>query len=371
MLSYPAPRFESLPPPSSSHERICRVRLESPSGLACDVCNYGAAIHRLWVPDARGHLTNVVLGYETLNEYLADTYFMGATVGRVANRLENGQFSLAGQHYQLECNNPPHHLHGGPNGWNKLTWSSASLDTNQGCGVVFSLRSPAGDEGYPGTVLATVSYLLSESDLHIVMSATTDALTLINMAHHSYFNLKGSGDILGHELEILADDYTPGAPMVPRGEIRSVEGTPLDFRSRKLVGTELPQVDGCPDGYDHNYLLRPASSSSELTPAFSERTSSGVEDALCHGVKLAARLSDPSTGRRMDLFTNQPGLQLYTGNYLDGRAGVPTTLQRHAGLCLETQAVPNFANIPDFAHQGILAPETSYRHEMRLSFSAS
>src|SRR5690606_39974504 len=122
MLSYPAPRFASLPPPSSSHERICRVRLESPSGLACDVCNYGAAIHRLWVPDARGHLTNVVLGYETLNEYLADTYFMGATVGRVAERLEKGRFSLASQHYQLESNNHTHQLHSRPKGRNKLNW---------------------------------------------------------------------------------------------------------------------------------------------------------------------------------------------------------------------------------------------------------
>lgn len=385
MNLYPPPRFELLPSStltaqrdpnatnldhSGDHDRVVRVHLESPSGIACDLCNYGATLHRLWVPDGQGNIENVALGYETLDEYCSDPFFIGATVGRVANRIENGRFSLNGKDYQLERNDAPHHLHGGSNGWNKRIWSAAALDVAEGCGVKFSLRSQDGDSGYPGSVLATVSYLLVANELHVVMSATSDALTLINMAHHSYFNLRGNGDVLEHQLEIFADHYTPGTPMIPRGEVRPVDGTDFDFRFAKRVGTALPQVDGCPDGYDHNYLLRPASSDSAESPTFFEGDSAEFKaEALCRRVRPAARLTEPTSGRRMELSTNQPGLQLYTGNYLDGRGGLPCPLRPHAGLCLETQAVPNFANIPDFAKQGRLSPGSIYRHEMRLSFS--
>ncbi len=340
------------------------IELSTPAGLSCTVSSLGAALHRLFVPDRDDRTSNVVLGYESQDDYASDPFFIGATVGRVANRIAQGEFDLDGHHYKLEQNNAPHHLHGGSEGWYRRKWETTALTTEAGAAALFSLRSPDGDAGYPGEVLARVSYLLREKELHIVMTATSDALTLINLAHHSYFNLAGAGDILQHELTIESDEITPGAP-VPTGLRHQVQGTPFDFTNPSVVGAELPTTPGCPPGFDHNYLLRthvPAS------PSF-HKTSSEDEGLLCRGVRAAATLIEPGTGRCMELLTNQPGLQLYTGNYLDGRAGLGRNLTQYAGICLETQAVPNFINLPEFSTQGILAPGQTYRHEMLLRFS--
>ena len=347
---------------TSSDGPVQLAQLTSEVGLSCQVCNYGAAIHELRTPDRAGKLDNIVLGYSSLDGYKTDPFFIGATVGRVANRLDHGRFELGGTNYQLDCNNPPHHLHGGQDGWFKRVWTMSPLTSQPGSGVLLSLDSPDGDAGYPGRVQAQVSYLLQGNELHVVMTATTDAPTLVNLAHHSYFNLAGQGDVLGHQLKLNADHYTPGDP-VPTGAVLPVEGTCFDFRSTQTVGGQLPSEPAPAPGFDLNYLLR---TSGQVFTSNAQASQS----RLCEQVTLAAQLSEPTTGRSLELFTNQPGLQFYTGNYLDGRAGSSQALERYSGLCLETQAVPNFINIPDFAKQGLLAPGWTYRHEMLFRFSA-
>lgn len=338
---------------------IVRVRLESPSGFVVETCNLGAALHRLWWPQQGQDPVNVVLGYETLDEYRTDPFFIGATVGRVANRIAHGRFDLAGEHYQLETNDPPHHLHGGAQGWFRKVWKVGQLYETEGTGVRFDLESPHNDAGYPGRILASVSYLLRHDTLHVVMTATSDQLTLVNLAHHSYFNLAGHGDILNHELAVFADQFTPD---LITGEPKDVDGTPLDLRAPRRIGSDLPQVPGCPQGFDHNYLLQAPERAIQAAPAAT------AHDPAVEQAPLVARLVEPNSGRTLELSTNQPALQFYTGNYLDGRRGTPQTLQQHAGLCLESQAVPNYANVPAFAAQGTLRPGELYRHEMLLRF---
>ena len=344
---------------------IVAVRLVSETGMQCEVSNLGAAMHRLYAPDRNGALENVVLGYSSVERYAEDPFFMGATVGRVANRIENGRFALEGRSYELERNNGPHHLHGGSNGFYRKVWKTTPLDGEPGSGVLFSLHSPDGDAGYPGAVEAEVSYLLRGNELDIVMTATSSALTPINLAHHSYFHLGGGADVLDHEVTIFADAITPGAPVVPSGELREVAGTEFDLRTARAVGAALPMTEGAPRGFDHNYLLRV---DPEATPTFAERDELPSTRA-CGRLFPAAVVHAPRSGRTMSLATNQPALQFYSGNYLDGRAGVPRALTQYAGLCLETQAVPNFINLPQFAEQGTLLPGRIYRHEMRLCFS--
>jgi aldose 1-epimerase len=357
MPSLPLPIIHQL---DARHpEPVVRVELSSASGVNCVVSNLGAALHRLFAPDRSGDLTNIVLGYETLQEYEEDPFFIGATVGRVANRIAEGHFELDGRDYVLERNNPPHHLHGGSKGWHTLVWRVELLNPQEGCGVRFHLDSPDGDSGYPGRVRAQVSYLLIDNDLHIVMEATSDAPTPLNLAHHSYFNLTGKGNILGHQLRINAEQYTPGTPIVPNGERRTVAQSCFD-----RVGLELPQGLNQPNGFDLNYLLPNA----QVSPTI-KVTPTQPLGARCGTLQCAAELFDPESGRHFELWTNQPGLQFYTGNYLDGRAGLPMPFAQHSGLCLETQAVPNFINLNGFREQGLLRPGWTYRHEMRLRFS--
>jgi aldose 1-epimerase len=191
------------------------------------------------------------------------------------------------------------------------------------------------------------------------MTATSDQLTLVNLAHHSYFNLAGHGDILNHELAVFADQFTPD---LITGEPKDVDGTPLDLRAPRRIGSDLPQVPGCPQGFDHNYLLQAPERAIQAAPPAT------AHDPAVEQAPLVARLVEPNSGRTLELSTNQPALQFYTGNYLDGRRGTPQTLQQHAGLCLESQAVPNYANVPAFAAQGTLRPGELYRHEMLLRF---
>ena len=325
--------------------------LTNKNGLVARITNYGATLTELHVPDRAGTLADVVLGFDDLDGYRKGTAYFGAIVGRVANRIMNASFELEGQRYSLAANDRPHHLHGGRTGWDKVIWNARPVDTADGPALELTYVSKDGEEGYPGTVTArTVYTLTSKNELKVEMDATTDKTTLVNMAHHSYWNLGGydSGTILDHELMLNADQYTPGTPMVPDGRVVSVKGTPFDFTSAKAVGRDLKQAGGKPIGYDHNFVVN------------------GVPNQL----RPVARLRDPKSGRVMTVAADQPGVQFYTGNFLDGSAkGKGATYGQYAALCLETQKFPNAINVPGWRDQVILRPGQMYRHLMVHTFS--
>ena len=320
-------------------------------GLTARITNYGAIMTELYVPDRTGALSDVVLGFDNLDAYVAGHPYFGAIVGRVANRIGNAQFTLEGRPYALAANDKPHHLHGGRRGWDKVVWNAALRNSAEGPSLELTYVSKDGEEGYPGTVTAKTVYTLThDNELKVDMEATADRTTVVNMAHHSYWNLGGhnSGTILDHELTLYADQYTPGTPMVPDGRVAPVTGTPFDFTRAKPIGRELKQTGLTPVGYDHNFVVN--GNAGQLRPV--------------------ARLEDPKSGRVMTLSADQPGVQFYTGNFLDGTArGKNATYVQHAGLCLETQAFPNAINVPAWRDQVILRPGQTYRHRMVHRFS--
>ena len=325
--------------------------LTNAHGLVARITTYGAIVTELHVPDRAGTLADVVLGFENLDGYVKGHPYFGAIVGRVANRIQNAAFTLEGKSYKLEANDKPHHLHGGRKGWDKVLWSGRAVDTAEGPAVELTYVSKDGEEGYPGTITAKTVYTLTDdNELKVEMLATTDKITLVNMAHHSYWNLGGhnSGTILDHELTLYADRYTPGSPMVPDGRIEPVKGTPFDFSRAKPIGRELKQAGGAPIGYDHNFVVN--GEPNQLRPV--------------------ARLKDPKSGRVMTLSADQPGVQLYTGNFLNGSTtGKGATHAQYAALCLETQKFPNAVNVPAWRDQVILRPGQTYRHVMVHRFS--
>jgi aldose 1-epimerase len=325
--------------------------LTNVNGLIARITNYGAIVTELHVPDRTGRLADVVLGFENLDSYLKNAPYFGAIVGRVANRIMNARFELEGRSFALEANDRPHHLHGGVRGWDKVVWNAIPVDTGEGPALELTYVSRDGDAGYPGTVTARTVYTLTNAnELKVDMQATTDATTLVNMAHHSYWNLAGhdSGTILDHELTLHADRYTPGTPMVPDGRMAPVEGTPFDFTSAKPIGRDLQRTGGRPIGYDHNFVVN------------------GEPDRL----RPVARLEDPESGRVMVVSSDQPGVQFYTGNFLDGSTrGKGATYAQYSGLCLETQKFPNSINVPGWRDQVILRPGRTYRHVMIHAFS--
>jgi aldose 1-epimerase len=326
--------------------------LTNANGLVAKITNYGAIVTELHVPDRSGRLADVVLGFESLDRYVAGHPYFGAIVGRVANRIGNAGFTLDGRSFALAANDKPHHLHGGTRGWDKVVWNATQRATPDGPALELTYVSKDGEEGYPGTVTAkTVYTLTNNNELKVDMEAATDATTLVNMAHHSYWNLAGhnSGSILDHELTLQASQYTPGTPMVPDGRVVPVKGTPFDFTSAKAVGRDLKQAGGKPIGYDHNFVIN------------------GAADQL----RPVARLKDPKSGRVMTVSADQPGVQFYTGNFLDGTAkGKNATYGQYAGLCLETQKFPNAINVPAWRDQVIVRPGQTYRHRMVHRFSA-
>jgi aldose 1-epimerase len=325
--------------------------LTNTHGLVAKITNYGGILTELHVPDRAGTLADVVLGFGDFGGYEKGHPYAGAIVGRVANRIQDAQFTLEGTRYALAANDKPHHLHGGKRGWDKFVWNAAPVDTAEGPALELTYVSKDGEEGYPGTVTAKTIYTLTNNnELKVEMQATTDKTTLVNMVHHSYWNLAGynSGTILDHELTLYADQYTPGAPMVPYGEIKPVKGTPFDFTAAKAIGKDLKQTGGTPIGYDHNFVVN--GEPNQLRPV--------------------ARLKDPKSGRVMTLAANQPGVQFYTGNFLDGSAkGKGTTYGQYAALCLETQKFPNAINVPAWQEQVILRPGRTYRHVMVHTFT--
>jgi aldose 1-epimerase len=326
--------------------------LTNRQGCVLKLTNYGATLTELHVPDREGRLADVVLGFDNLQAYVDHKAYFGATVGRVANRIRNAAFTLEGKRYELSATDGPHHLHGGRRGWNRAVWKAESASTERGPSVECTYVSVDGEEGYPGQVFATTRYTLThDGALLVEMQAESDQTTLVNMAHHSYWNLggHGSGDVLSHELSLDSEIYTPGDPVVPVGHLEAVAGTPFDFRRRKPVGKDLEQAGGNPVGYDHNWAVL------------------GVPGQL----RPVARLNHPRSGRVLTLQADAPGVQFYTGNYLDGSIigkGGARYIQR-AGLCLETQAFPNAINVPDWAEQVILKHGQEYRHTMVHRFS--
>lgn len=324
--------------------------VENGRGLVLEVTTYGATITALRVPDARGQVANVVLGFDSLEPYLRGTPYFGALIGRVANRIRGARFELGGAMHVLTANAGPHHLHGGVRGWDKVLWRATATSDDAGAAVHLHHVSPDGEQGYPGTMTGSVTYALTrEDELRITMRGTTDRATIVNLAQHTYWNLAGSGTVLDHELTLFADARTPGDPIIPTGAVVPTRGTAFDFSRAKPLGEELSAVGAEPPGFDHNFVV------------------SGAP----HALRPVARLAHPGSGRVMELSADQPGVQLYTANHLDGslrgRAG---PYERHAGVCLETQAFPNAINIPAWRDQVILEPGHTYEHHMVVRFTS-
>ena len=326
--------------------------LRNAHGIEVKAITYGGIIVSLRAPDRAGKFDDVVLGYDDLAGYLRQSPYFGAIVGRYGNRIAKGRFTLDGKTYTLATNNGPNHLHGGVKGFDKVVWKGEPASTGDAASVTFRYTSPDGEEGYPGTLSARVTYTLTDRDeLSFEYSATADKATPVNLTQHSYFNLAGTGDILGHELTLDADRFTPvDATLIPTGKLASVSGTPFDFRKPTAIGARIGQDDEqlrYGGGYDHNFVLNRNG------------------DGLVH----AARLVDPRSGRTVDIQTTEPGVQFYSGNFLDGtikgKGGV--VYAHRSGLCLETQHFPDSANQPGFPST-ILRPGKEYRSRTVLTF---
>lgn len=336
------------------------LALRSETGLEVDVITFGGIVTRVLAPDRRGDLADIVLGHDDLGPYLAGTPYFGAIVGRYGNRIEGGRFALDGREHRLTVNQAPHHLHGGERGFDKVVWHAEPYSNGAGaeCGVILSSRSPDGDEGYPGELAARVTYALTAAgDLRIEYEAATSAPTVVNLTHHGYWNLAGhaAGSILDHELSIFASRFTPVDPaLIPTGELRPVEGTPLDFREATTIGARIEAEDEqiqIAGGYDHNFVLDGWTDDGVLRPA-----------ALLH---------DPQTGRTMEVLTTEPGVQLFSSNFpgwtAAGKGGAK--YGHRSALCLETQHFPNSPNEPDFPST-VLRPGETYRSVTVHRFSA-
>jgi aldose 1-epimerase len=319
--------------------------LTNARGVEIRAMTYGAIITSIRIPDRKGVMADVALGFDNLQGYLGEHPYFGAVVGRYGNRIGGARFSLNGQTYQLAANNGPNHLHGGVRGFDKYVWSAEPIAGMTG--IAFTRVSPDGEEGYPGTLKVRVSYVLTDAnDLEIEYQATTDKATPVNLTQHTYFNLagQGAGTIVDHELTINADRFTPvGDSLIPTGVLAPVEGTPMDFRRPTKVGA---RIDASTEqirfgrGYDHNWVL----------------------NRKGDGLQLAARVVEPASGRTLEVSTTEPGVQFYTGNFLDGtlkgKGGVG--YPRRGGLCLETQHFPDSPNKPAFPTT-IVQPGSTYR----------
>jgi aldose 1-epimerase len=323
--------------------------------LEMQVITYGATIVSLRAPDRRGQLDDIVLGLDSLEGYVGQSSYLGPVVGRYANRIARGRFTLDGTAYQLATNDGTEHLHGGLRGFDKVVWTGMPFTSPTEAGISLFYSSPDGDEGYPGRMDVTVTYTLTDGDeLSVAYEASTDKPTVVNLSQHSYFNLTGTAgaDVLGHLITIHAEHFTPvDASRIPTGEIAPVKGTPFDFRSAAPLGARIADDDAqltYANGYDHNYVLRFAG-----------------DDSLVH----AAHVLEPSSGRTLDVHTTEPGLQLYSGNWLDGtmRGARGRLYARRTGFCLETQHFPDSPNRPDFPSV-VLRPGAQFRSRTLFAF---
>jgi len=330
--------------------------LTNRSGAEAAIATFGGVGVSLKVPDRNGKLGDVVLGYDSVEGYVNDKPHLGALIGRYGNRIAHAQFSLDGKTYTLAKNNGENSLHGGLKGFDKVVWSAKEIPAKDGQSLELSYLSKDGEEGFPGNLKVTVTYTLTDTNaLRIDYRATTDKKTVVNLTNHSYFNLSGpgSGDILGTVLMIEADKFTPvNASMIPTGELRDVTGTPLDFRKPTAIGARIGQGDEqlkLGNGYDHNFVLRRAPGEKNET--------------------LAARAVDPASGRVLEVWTTEPGVQLYTANYLDGVKGKGGVIyNRRTAFCLETQHFPDSPNQPQFPST-VLNPGAVYHTVTTYKFS--
>jgi aldose 1-epimerase len=336
--------------------------LTNKNGAEASITNYGGALVSLKMPDRNGKLADVVLGYDSAEGYVADKSYFGALVGRYGNRIGHAQFVLDGKTYTLAKNNGDNTLHGGVKGFNKALWAVRILPAKGGQLLELGYISKDGEEGFPGTLRVAVIYELTDAnELRIRYRATTDKKTVVNLTSHGYFNLagQGSGDILGHVLMIQARKFTPvDSGLIPTGELRDVTGTPFDFHKPTAIGARIDQDDEqlkLGGGYDHNFVL--------------DRNVVGAEGAA-DGETLAARVLEPTSGRVMDVWTTEPGVQFYTGNFLDGKTvgkGGATYPKRNA-FCLETQHFPDSPNQPKFPTV-VLIPGEEYNTVTTYKFS--
>ena len=331
--------------------------LTNAHGMQARVITYGGIIQSLSVPDRNGTLEDVVLGFDSLPGYLTESPYFGAIVGRYANRIAHGRFTLDGRTYQLPLNDGPNTLHGGLRGFDKVVWNAAPFTRSDASGVELTYVSPDGDQGFPGTLTTHVTYTLDDRDrITVDYLATTDKPTTVNLSQHSYFNLTGGAkrDILAHVLTIDADRFTPvDSTLIPTGELAPVAGTPFDFRTPTAIGARINQPNEQLKrgrGYDHNWVLN--------------RSGTGLQHA--------ARVVDPESGRALDVYTTQPGLQFYSGNFLDGtiRGKGGRVYGHRYALALETQHFPDSPNEPAFPST-ILRPGEQYRTQTVFAFSVT
>ena len=335
--------------------------LRNAHGIEVQFTNYGGIITSLKTPDRNGRFSDIVLGYDNLAGYVANSPYFGAIVGRYANRIARGHFTLDGATYTLAVNNGPNSLHGGLRGFDKVVWNARPFQNQEGQGVALDYTSANGEEGYPGTLRTTVTYTLTPDDRLIVdYLATTDKATPINLSQHSYWNLVGnaSRDILGHVLTLNADAITPvDSTLIPTGELMPVQGTPFDFRTPHAIGERVDQRQNTQirygNGYDHNFVLN---------------RGNAAPDALV----LAARVVEPTSGRTMEISTTEPGIQFYSGNFLDGSITGKGGAVYHFryGLALETQHYPDSPNHPNFPST-ILQPGQQYRSRTVFKFGVT
>lgn len=329
--------------------------LANSHGLTATIMNYGGIVTSLKVPDKNGQFTDVVLGYDNLDGYLKSSPYFGALIGRYGNRIAKGKFSLDGAEYTLATNNGVNSLHGGLKGFDKQVWTARPLPTADGPALILTYVSRSGEEGYPGNLFVTAIYTVTEDNaLRIDFTATSDKDTVCNLTHHSYFNLRGSGDVLGHVVYINADKFTPvDSGLIPTGELQPVAGTPFDFLTPTPIGAHIGNTNDeqikLGNGYDHNWVLN--KQGNELS--------------------LAARVFEPTTGRTLEVWTTEPGTQFYTGNFLDGsitgKGG--WTYQFRNGFCFEPQHYPDSPNHPNFPPTE-LKPGETYKNTIIYKFSA-
>ncbi len=319
------------------------------TSITVKIINYGGIVTSILTPDSEGKIEDIVLGFDKLDPYVSGHPYFGAIVGRYGNRIAKGRFTLDGQTYQLSINNGENHLHGGSTGFDKVVWEATEFITDESVGVELKYHSADGEEGYPGNMEVRIIYSLNNAnELKIEYFATTSKATPVNLTHHSYFNLKGAGngDVLDHLLKIDAGKYTEvDETLIPTGELKDVSNTPFDFRKRKPIGSDISETEG---GYDHNFVLN------------NQGNLSKVVEVL-----------EPASGRKMEVYTSEPGLQFYSGNFLDGSITGKNQKKyhKHYGFCLETQHYPDSPNHPEFPST-ILRPEEIYHYATIYKFLA-